>query len=384
MLGGMRGLCFGTTLFLVGAHWVCELGWPLWLALLFFPGSLFALYGAANAALLPRLPQPLRPFVFALGWALFECLRTLGVYAVPWFSLASAHAAPSALPLLQCVSVIGGEGFGFIVALVSALLAEGIRQRSWPYALGLLLPLGLLELKRVPEQGASPRLALLQAGEATARSWQTYQALTREAALHKPDLIVWPEGAATELGRDGVAALAKEVQTPLLVGTYEQGPDRRPENLALLYDSQGHLVGRYTKQRLAPFGEVYPFQAVLGGLYAGFGIHHESFRAGEKAGVLNLPSGRTIGVGICFESAFPWVARGAVAQKAETLVFLTSDQTFGRSAALEQHLQHAVVRAVENRCTVVQAATTGVSVVILPTGKVSRRLGPQEKGVLLR
>ena len=170
------------------------------------------------------------------------------------------------------------------------------------------------------------------------------------------------------------------MQTPLLVGTYEQGPDRRPANLALLFDSQGHLVGRYTKQRLAPFGEVYPFQAVLGGLYTGFGIHHESFRAGEKAGVLNLPSGRTIGVGICFESAFPWVARGAVAQKAEALVFLTSDQTFGRSAALEQHLQHAVVRAVENRRTVLQAATTGITAVISPQGTVLRQQTPHEKG----
>jgi apolipoprotein N-acyltransferase len=377
------GYFFGVGLFLLGGQWVRVLAVPLWLLLPLFPGSLFALYGLANGLLLPRLPLLARPLVFSVLWALFEWLRGLGTYAAPWFSLASAHAHKSALPLLQSASVLGATGFSFCVALTSATLAEGIRKNDKRLALALLIPVALLII-RAPQPGGTPlTLALLQAGRADSRSVSDYVALSREAARQHPELIVWPEGAASELSLAQLAALARELHTPLLVGYYEPGPDKRPQNLALLFDGEGGLIGRYAKQRLAPFGEVYPFQHWIPSVYGAFGIHHDSFRPGERPGVYSLPTGQRLGVGICFESAFGWVAAKNTQAGAQLLLFLTSDQSFGQSAALAQHRDMAVVRAIENRRPAIQAATTGITALIAADGTVQAALAPGERGILI-
>ncbi|WP_309711443.1 apolipoprotein N-acyltransferase [Armatimonas sp.] len=377
---------FGVALYLIGAQWVRALAVPLWLLLPLFPTPIFALYGLANGLLLPRLRTLVRPVAFALLWALFEWLRGLGTYAAPWFSLASAHTHPTALPLLQSVSFLGTPGFAFVVALTSALLMEGLRRRQKTYAFALLLPLSLLLFRapKPPSQSTTLHLALIQAGHANESATDDYIALSRQAALRHPELIVWPEGAATEatISLVQLSALARELKTPLLVGFYADGTNNRPENLAILFDGTGKESGRYSKQRLAPFGEVYPFQHALQPIYASFGIHHDSYRHGERPGVLTLPTGQRIGIGICFESAFPWVATKNTQAGAQIMLFLTSDQAFGQSAALPQHRDLAIVRAIENRRPVAQVATTGITTLIAADGTVQAALAPGKRGIL--
>lgn len=376
------GYLFGVALYLLGAQWARVLAVPLWLLLPVFPCGGFALYGLANGLILPHVPRKLRPVAFAVLWTAFEWLRGLGTYASPWFSLASAHTHPTALPLLQSVSLLGTPGLAFVIALTSALLAEGALQRRGRFALALLIPLTLLLTPHpATTRQTSLFIALIQGG-ADAGSQADYIALSRKAALQHPALIVWPEGAATGLEKSQIAALARELKTPLLIGFYEDGPDSRPTNLALLFDGSGNELGRYAKRRLAPFGEVYPFQRWIPGVYASFGIRHDSFHYGLTPGVLQLPSGQTLGVGICFESAFPWVAAQNTRAGAQLLVFLTSDQAFGQSAALAQHRDLALVRAVENRRPVVQVATTGMTTLISPTGEVRAHLAPGKIGIL--
>jgi apolipoprotein N-acyltransferase len=65
------------------------------------------------------------------------------------------------------------------------------------------------------------------------------------------------------------------------------------------------------------------------------------------------------------------------------LVVITNDAWFGDEAAPYQHFSQAVLRAVENRRTLIRAANTGISGIILPTGRVESRLGMFKRGVLL-
>jgi apolipoprotein N-acyltransferase len=379
----LAGYLFGVALFLVGAQWVRVLAVPLWFLLPVFPGGLFALYGMINGLSLPRCLPALRPLVFAVLWALFEWLRGLGTYAVPWFTLASAHAHPSALPLTPSVAWIGSPGLGFLIAYSSAMVTEGVVQRRGRFALALLIPVALALIPRpTPHRQSFLHIALIQAGRADSHTYEDYLALSRKAALSHPDLIVWPEGAATELGTVRLSSLARELGIPLLVGLYEVGPDQRPTNLAILIDGQGREIGRYAKRRLAPFGEVYPFQRWIPGVYAGFGIHHESFHHGSVPGVFTLPTGQRIGVGICFESAFPWVSSQNTKAGAQLLLFLTSDQSFGQSAELAQHRDQAILRAIENQRPVAQVATTGLTTLIRSDGKTAAALAPGTPGIL--
>jgi apolipoprotein N-acyltransferase len=69
----------------------------------------------------------------------------------------------------------------------------------------------------------------------------------------------------------------------------------------------------------------------------------------------------TVGPLICFESAFPDLARNLAAGGADLLVVQTADTTFQESWGPQQHASLAAVRAVESGRPVVQAAISGVS-----------------------
>ena len=88
----------------------------------------------------------------------------------------------------------------------------------------------------------------------------------------------------------------------------------------------------------------------------------------------SVQSALPIGVFICFEAAFPGHVRELVARGAEILVNISDDSWFGLSAEPEQHLAHAVFRAIESRRDLIRAAGSGISAFITATGKVQSSL----------
>src|SRR5690606_7113560 len=68
--------------------------------------------------------------------------------------------------------------------------------------------------------------------------------------------------------------------------------------------------------------------------------------------------------------------------EAEWLLNVTNDAWFGDSSGPYQHLAMARFRAVENGVPVVRSANTGISAVVDPYGRVSRRLPLGEAGAV--
>ncbi|HEX9860411.1 MAG TPA: nitrilase-related carbon-nitrogen hydrolase, partial [Nitrospirota bacterium] len=66
------------------------------------------------------------------------------------------------------------------------------------------------------------------------------------------------------------------------------------------------------------------------------------------------------------------------------LTSITNDAWFGESSAPYQHFQMAVMRAVENRRTLVRAANTGITGIILPSGVISARTDIFTRGYIVR
>jgi apolipoprotein N-acyltransferase len=84
-----------------------------------------------------------------------------------------------------------------------------------------------------------------------------------------------------------------------------------------------------------------------------------------------LPVGETrAGVFICFESAFPDLARSFAGAGAQVLINISNDGYLGRTPVLRQHLANAVFRAVENRREVLRVTNTGITARITPRGEV--------------
>jgi apolipoprotein N-acyltransferase len=248
---------------------------------------------------------------------------------------------------------------------------------------GLTLVGGAARLALAPSPGeGSLRAAVIQGNlgsdwddpEGTLR---VYEELTRAAAAEGARLVVWPESAVQALwlsregpGRDRLRALARETEAVLVVNDLTRDDEDLYRNAAVPVRPDGSLGPWYEKLHLVPFGEYVPYQRALP-FVKHFTREVGDFRPGVEQ-VLPEAAGHRLGVLICYEAIFPELAASAVAGGAELLVNLTNDAWFGRSAGPLQHLDLALLRAVETGRPLLRAANTGVSALVDGWG---RRLG---------
>jgi apolipoprotein N-acyltransferase len=210
--------------------------------------------------------------------------------------------------------------------------------------------------------------------------------MTRRAAAAHPDLIIGPESAMSwsldtnNAAFPKVGELAREAKTWLLLGSQYQDEARNTYNSAYLFSPAGKIAARYDKVQLVPFGEFVPGRNWLPGIRY-YPVREFDFAAGKSFAPLSMNS-QKLGVAICFESIFPQISRALINEGAEFLVIITNDGWFGQTAAAAQHRQMAVFRAVETRAWVARAASSGISCIIAPSGRIMQEIGLQKKGII--
>ena len=202
---------------------------------------------------------------------------------------------------------------------------------------------------------------------------------TLEAGSKKPDLLIWPEVPAPFYYYDDpefrqlVEGLARATRTAFLLGTVAHTSQGAPLNSALLLSPGGEPVIRYDKIQLVPFGEYVPWPF---GFFNKITKEVGDFAPGTSMATPPLGQHK-IGTFICYESAFPTLARRFVQNGAEVLFNLSNDGYFGRSAsAREQHLLVVRMRAAESGRWIVRDTNDGVTASVDPAGRVVKRLPP--------
>ncbi|HEX8459727.1 MAG TPA: apolipoprotein N-acyltransferase [Pyrinomonadaceae bacterium] len=194
-----------------------------------------------------------------------------------------------------------------------------------------------------------------------------------------PRVVVWPESpmnfayARDAEFRELVGSFARAERTNVIFNSLEPAPAGGAYNSAVLVNESGRLVAQYDKIRLLPFGEYVPLPRWFPLAWLVTGIVGD-FTPG--ANYTLLPIGETrAGVFICFESAFPSIARQFTDAGADVLINISNDGYLGDTPVLRQHLANAVMRAVENRRDVLRVTNTGISARISPRGEVSDATG---------
>jgi apolipoprotein N-acyltransferase len=201
-----------------------------------------------------------------------------------------------------------------------------------------------------------------------------------------PDLIVW--------GESSVGILTPQLLTQLrslsaarhaeVLADSDSLDNGKKTKVAVLIGVTG-ITGEYTKTRLVPFGEYIPFRQQLSWLTSISKAAAVNMTPGTGAHDLRamLPDGQplSIGVLICFESAFPDMSRVDADHGARAIVYQTSDPTFQDTWALAQHASLGALRAAETGRPVVQAALTGDSAAFDPRGRLLSWFGPSRTGV---
>lgn len=204
--------------------------------------------------------------------------------------------------------------------------------------------------------------------------------------------VIWPETAA-------IYSLSEEpVRRQLISKVLSEGgnvltgfPRReRLENGTRIYNSliaindQGEIAGVYDKSHLVPFGEYIPewIKSVL--IPLGFDqlfTGGQDFSEGKKIETLHIEGLPPVGVLICYEIIFP----GQVVDptnRPDWLLNITNDAWYGNSSGPRQHLLQTRVRAIEEGLPVVRSASTGISALIDPYGRVLHKIMLNKKGVI--
>lgn len=371
-------------------QFVLEVHGGMGLALSWFAFVLFAILKGLHTALFAALAGVLLRTKWAaiLVPALWTGIEFAhGSLGLAWLGLGFAwldlgNAAINWPLLLRVAPITGVYGVSFVLAMIAVSLAFTISKRSAKPLLSLaVLPL-LFALPALPETAAPDQsVQVLQPNVDTEMRWteQSFADFERRIAALSLDepapLIVWPEAPAPFAPdrpnfRRYISGIAQSANASLLFGGIAYTPEGAPLNSAFLLNPAGEFVARYDKIQLVPFGEYIP---------PAFGwINRITGEAGDfvpGTRVISFAANdHNIGVFICYESAFPGLVRRFTAGGSQLLVNISNDGYFGDSAAREQHLSLARMRAVENNRWLLRSTNDGITAMIDPTGRITETI----------
>ncbi|HEY5358323.1 MAG TPA: apolipoprotein N-acyltransferase [Streptosporangiaceae bacterium] len=399
----VRGWWFGTGYLLAAMYWLAPNLGPGLLLVAIVLGALWGGVGLAAWSTL-RPPVTWRGAAAALmivpsAWLVTEWLRSWQGFGGPWAVLGVSQWQHPAVLALAAVGGVWLVTFALVAAntgAVIAMVARGLAPRLVGCCGALLAVAAGPAAFALTAPSPAPRrvtIALVQPGlhRAPGPRVAASERLTA-AAARSADLIVWGESSVGfDLGtsprlRQRLQVLSASVGTQILASQDAQDQAGTKSKVAVLIGANG-IDGDYVKSRLVPFGEYIPFRAELGWLAAISRAAPQNMATGNGAHVLQatLRGGRRLSVGvlICFESAFPDMSRYDADHGAQVIIYQTSDSTFQRSWALEQHASLGALRAAETGRPVVQAALTGDSAAFDPRGRLLAWAGPGDRGAVV-
>jgi apolipoprotein N-acyltransferase len=428
--GGIRAWWLGAGYLIAALYWMApEIGPAVLLVGAAF-GILWVPFGVAAAKLLrPPLswPRALAALVVVPScWLLTEWLRSWQALGGPWAVFGVSQWQHPAVLALAAVGGVWLVSFALVMANVAIVLvieslprvgaalvpgASVAPQRAWrPGLVALGVAAGLATVGAGPLAfaltPASPAVrqvtvAMVQPGVLSNVSLRQHASETLTAELShggtlsgvRPDLIVWGESSIAEdltLPKSHallsqIEALSAEDGAEILVNQDATPPGKGHEKWAVLVSPSG-IKGIYVKTRLVPFGEYIPFRQQLGWLTRISKAASSNMIPGTGAQLLQATDreGRPlpIGVLICFESAFPDMARVDTDKGAQLIVYQSATSTFQGTWGPDQHASLGAVRAAETGRPVVQAALTGDTVAYDARGRLLAWMGQSSHGVV--
>ena len=360
--------------------------------------------------------------LFPFLYLSFEYLHSITEVAFPWLTV--GYSQSYNLADIQFAQFTGLFGLSLQVLLVNSLIAYAIIQWGdsperkktrvvFSLSLAMLLiiipelyGLNILNKTKHLIYHETLKVAVIQPNIDPYAKWvgdpneilRTYEKETYRILNQKPELVVWPETAIPfyillpqfAYDRYVLQSFLDSTGISLLSGVplayyFADSSDAKPSshydefmhqyydayNGAALFKPHSSVNQTYGKIILVPFAERLPYADALPFLIKPlkWGVGISNWARGKDTTVFKLQNGLTFSTVICYESIFPGFVHEFVKKGADFLVIITNDGWFGKSSGPYQHAAYAIVRAVENRRSVVRSANTGISELIDPYGR---------------
>ena len=426
-----RAAARASTQFVVGAvfawAWLAPgMGW-MWQLV---PGGfvvaplLFAVWHGIASIVASRLAphshhQSTRLLVRAATHSLIECLRFYAPFGgVPLASTALGVADTRLAGLARVAGALGVSLWLFVAAAVVAGLWLGRREFGWRPRRGALVTIAVLVgmqalavfAPRGDDSGRTMRIAAVQGGgpqavlavdsnprDVIARHFAATRLLDAD---DKIDLVVWPENAidvrdfATSQVRNDIAAEAQRLGASFAVGVTEDAGDNFTNAQIVVPPTEAQSTetqpdasagGRYDKVLRVPYGEYVPLRGLLESLGAPVDRIPRDAVAGTQPAYIDvsLPS-RTerLAVAISWEVFFSRRVNDGVTNGGGVVLNPTNGSSYTGEILQQQQVATSQLRAIESGRFVVQAATTGYSLVVDHDGHVLQRIPIGKQAVI--
>ncbi|MDD3806533.1 MAG: apolipoprotein N-acyltransferase [Candidatus Marinimicrobia bacterium] len=414
--GFAKGYLFGFIYSFILVHWLAfNSGAAPWLVTLSAIAAAAALalnYGVIGwlTALYLRRNKLGGLLLFPFLWTVVEFLRSFGTLGFQWVLVANGQTAN--LAFIQLADVGGPFLISFILVSINTLLFVILFQtpefKKTPFfcfiLLGLFLVIpysyGIFRLYQTPAFLKSHYFRIVQPNYNSQDKWErekrdeifeTMIQLSRDSLPETVEIIVWPESAtpvylrAQAKYRTMVENLTHETGTVLVTGVpdyFIEKDEIKVTNSLFVFEPNLGLTGKYSKQRLVPFGEYIPFSNLFPAL-SRLNLGQGNFTPGRDEPLITLQSlPVTLAPMICYESVFSSDAIRKIREGGEYHILVTNDSWFGNSWGPYQHASQSIFRAVESRRPVIRCANTGISMAIDHTGRIIKSLPLNDRGYI--
>ena len=337
------------------------------------------------------IPKKIELLLTPLSWIFFvEFLRNIGPLAGPWMNLSLTQSEYIRIIQLASIEV---HAISFLVIFFNLILYRFFIERNTVFLKYFVLILcsilffgnyhvnsqnnrsieksvnvSIGQPSIFPDEKWNPNLRL--------RNLAVMDSLLVKSLEDNADIIIWPEVAVTSFlannPYDRVRYQDKLSGTYLITGIPERkniDGINQNFNSSIILKPDGSF-DTYQKIFLVPFAEYVPFFRNwitkmnqfddIGSFYPG--SEYKTFNIDDfKASIL-----------ICYDSSSPQIVEKMVDNGAEIIFIITNDSYVGQFMPY-QHFQLARLRAVEQRVPIIQSANTGISGIILPSGKIIYR-----------
>ena len=359
---------------------------------------------------------------FPIFWVTLEYLLTLTDLRFPWLLL--GHGLAKFNWFIQGADVIGTNGLSLVVAYINVLLfkayfekKEESKYRMKPLLIAGIIFLSLMiygvyKVSSIKISERNVKVGIVQPDLNPWDKWSTgnlrqltnqYLELSQKCVDEGAEVILWPETAIPVYAFGGTYAVLENSifnfldknNVSLLTGMpdiiYDFDQNNIPEDAKFseqgnyYYRTYNAVIGlnpgtreiqRYGKMKLVPLGEKVPFSdqlTFLGDIFK-WGVGITGWNIGKDTTVFSIynDSLDTVKVGglVCYESVDPVFVSAFVQKGAEMITVVTNDSWYGKSSGPYQHKDFAMLRAVENRRSVVRCANGGISCIINAKGEI--------------
>ena len=402
----LLGLIAGSSFYAVLLYWIPSVpahygnlsyGFSLVIYIIFFLflGLFWALFSYCASKISQNFPRSI-VFLIPFLWISFEYILTYFLTGFPWGLL--GYSQHKNLWFIQMAALAGVYGLSFVLVAFQYLFVFSMTHRKkLPFLFAVVVVLlihlgGCMSIKEILPSKNNFKASVIQGNVSSDIYWDSISTadvwslffrhleLSQKAYEKDAKLIIWPEFSVPlcfscpygiyQDFKDRLFQFVQDTGCTLLLGTNETVKTQEEtvyHNTALCLHPD-LTYSQYYKMHLVPFGEYTPYERIFSF------IKKMTHAIGEitpgKKHIFHEFDGMKFGSPICYEIIFPNLVRKFVKRGAVFLATVTNDGWYGKSSAPYQHFSIAVFRAVENRRYVLRAATTGISGIIDPYGRI--------------